>query len=951
MSVLSRLFRIQPGEGRTVALVVAFMFLSVAGLTIGESGIDALFFDRIGPDSLPVIYLAGGAVGIAGMLALSAALGRFERRRAYVALPLLMAALVAVERAVVTAGPAWIYPAMWLTTTVAYLVEAVYLWGTAGLVTDTRRAKRLFPLFGAGGILGAVVGGLVTRPLASAIGAENLLVVWAVALAGTSALCAAVLGVRGAGLRRRGRSRRPSAVAELRQGFAFVRRSSLLVWMSVAAILISVLFYSLYLPYAQAATERFPDPDELAGFFGIFWAAVTAAAFLVSMLLTNRLLGWFGAAAMVLVLPFLYAGAFGVLLVNSTFAVLVAIRFAVNVWLQGVSNPAWETLVNVTPEDRRDQTRAFLKGGATQLGTVIAGVVQLIGRGVLTPRQLSVIGLVIALLTIAVVWRVGRSYTAALVAAIRAGRPRVFDAPVPNAPVAIRQDAQAVELAVAAMDDPDPRMRRLASELLASADVEQAAAALHVALGDPDALVRAQAVAALAAAGRASQAELDRALADEDPRVRRAAVREVELGRMPTSLLDDDSAAVVAAAAVKLLGGPSRKAAAGALERLLSHNDPATRLRAIRELRDAAPQDVAAFVAGHLNDPCATVRAAAVQALAAADPQVAVPAALDSLTSPERVVRSAALEALDRLDVHRFEAQLGQLIERSSSRAARDGATAASVPADGDASELLRAALLARAKAHALVALSAISVTSEDRDALRVALDVLEEGATAQLANALETIDAAAGSSAVRSLLALWEPAAMDRRTPPGDRGALDTAAGDEDPLIRVSAELARSELSQGGTMTKSQASMSPIEVVLALRRIPLFAALTPADLQRVAEIAQEHTHPDGDVIAAEGELDEEMHLLLGGTVRVVRADGETIARRGPGEVVGEMSVITRGPHAATVIAEGDVRTLHIGHRQFEAMVHERPDIALAIMRVLAERLAAMTTQPVGDRA
>jgi AAA family ATP:ADP antiporter len=383
VSVLSRFFRIQPGEGRTVALVVALMFLSVGGLTIGESGISALFFDRIGPDSLPVMYVAGGAVGIAAMLALSAALGRFERRRAYVALPLLVAGVVAVERAVVTADPAWIYPVLWLTTTVAYLVEAVYLWGTAGLVTDTRRAKRLFPLFGAGGILGAVVGGVATRPLASTIGAPNLLVVWAVALVGASALGAAVLGVRGARPRRHLRSRRPSAVAELEQGFAFVRGSSLLVWMSVAAVLASVLFYSLYLPYAQAATGRFPDPDELAGFFGIFWAVVTAAAFLVSVLLTNRLLGWFGAAAMVLVLPFLYAGAFGVLLVISTFEVLVAIRFAVNVWLQGVSHPAWETLVNVTPEHRRDQTRAFLNGGPTQLGTVIAGVVQRIGRGVL----------------------------------------------------------------------------------------------------------------------------------------------------------------------------------------------------------------------------------------------------------------------------------------------------------------------------------------------------------------------------------------------------------------------------------------------------------------------------------------------------------------------------------------------------------------------------------------
>jgi HEAT repeat protein len=463
--------------------------------------------------------------------------------------------------------------------------------------------------------------------------------------------------------------------------------------------------------------------------------------------------------------------------------------------------------------------------------------------------------------------------------------------------------------------------------------------------------VRAQAVAALAAAGRASQAELDRALADEDPQVRRAAVRGLGPGKTPASVLDDDSPAVVAAAAVRLLGGPSRRAAAGTLERLLADNGPPTRLLAIRELGDAAPQDVAAFVAGHLDDPCATVRAAAVQALVAAGPQVAVPAALDALSSPERVVRGAALEALDRLDVRGFEAQLGQLVERSSSRAAHDGATAASVPADGEASELLRAALLSRAKAHALVGLSAISVTSEDRDALRVALDILEEGATAQLANALETIEAAAGSSAVRLLLALWEPVATDRRRQPDDRRALDTAISDEDPLIRASAELTRSELSQGGTMTKSQASMSPIEVVLALRRIPLFAALAPADLQRVAEIAKEHTHPDGDVIAAEGELGEEMHLLLDGTVRVIRANGETIARRGPGEVVGEMSVIRRAPHVATVIAEGDVRTLHIGYREFEAMVHERPDIALAIMRILAERLAAMTTQPVGDRA
>jgi hypothetical protein len=46
-------------------------------------------------------------------------------------------------------------------------------WGIAGAVHDTRQAKRLFPLYGSGLILGGAVGGFVTAPLAAALGAEK----------------------------------------------------------------------------------------------------------------------------------------------------------------------------------------------------------------------------------------------------------------------------------------------------------------------------------------------------------------------------------------------------------------------------------------------------------------------------------------------------------------------------------------------------------------------------------------------------------------------------------------------------------------------------------------------------------------------------------------------------------------------------------------------------------
>src|SRR5439155_23191853 len=224
---------------------------------------------------------------------------------------------------------------------------------------DTRRAKRLFPLFGSGAILGSVVGGLVTGPLARAIGVGNLLLVWAACLLGASVLATVVLGVRRpARVGRRRARRRSSAMRDLAEGLSFVRRSPLLMWMTAAGVLFSVLFYSLFLPFAQAATARYPDPEALAGFLGVFSAAVTIVAFVLPVRFANRLLAWLGAAAVILVVPALYGGSFGILLASSAFTTLVVTRAAVMVWLQGVASPAWETLVNVVPEVRRDQVRA-----------------------------------------------------------------------------------------------------------------------------------------------------------------------------------------------------------------------------------------------------------------------------------------------------------------------------------------------------------------------------------------------------------------------------------------------------------------------------------------------------------------------------------------------------------------------------------------------------------------
>ena len=197
------------------------------------------------------------------------------------------------------------------------------------------------------------------------------------------------------------------------------------------------------------------------------------------------------------------------------------------------------------------------------------------------------------------------------------------------------------------------------------------------------------------------------------------------------------------------------------------------------------------------------------------------------------------------------------------------------------------------------------------------------DSTSAQRANALETLEAVGDPALVRPLLVLWEP----KTAPANDGEWLAGALLDDDPFIRLCAELVRARR-EGDTMKASAGAISLIERVLFLRQVPLFADLTPADVERVAEIAEERGYADGETIAAEGELGNELHIVVEGVVSVIQdRDGteHELARRTAGDGVGEMSLITHTPRIASLVASGPVRTIRIGHWKFEQHVARAP--------------------------
>jgi CRP-like cAMP-binding protein len=106
--------------------------------------------------------------------------------------------------------------------------------------------------------------------------------------------------------------------------------------------------------------------------------------------------------------------------------------------------------------------------------------------------------------------------------------------------------------------------------------------------------------------------------------------------------------------------------------------------------------------------------------------------------------------------------------------------------------------------------------------------------------------------------------------------------------------------------------------------------------------ISTDQDFEDGEKICEQGENGDLMFVIVSGEVRVVvRQAGQPekeIARRGEGDVVGEMSIISGEPRMASVISVGDVRTLCLERLHFESMLRERPEISLAVMRELCRR-------------
>jgi CRP/FNR family transcriptional regulator, cyclic AMP receptor protein len=124
------------------------------------------------------------------------------------------------------------------------------------------------------------------------------------------------------------------------------------------------------------------------------------------------------------------------------------------------------------------------------------------------------------------------------------------------------------------------------------------------------------------------------------------------------------------------------------------------------------------------------------------------------------------------------------------------------------------------------------------------------------------------------------------------------------------------------------------------LRKVPLFSGMTDRSVHAVGALARETHFATGDELVRQGDPGDFFIILVEGDARVTQ-DGQALRSLGPGDFLGEISLIDGTPRSATVTATSPVTALVVDRLEFGQLMEEFPHVRLEILNALTQRLRA----------
>ena len=556
MSLLQRLLSpfadVRREEAPTALLMFVYAFLAMTAYNIIQPLTRSKLISSLGAVNVPwVIFGSGLLIGVL-MLGYTRAVSALPSRWALPITQGAMAAVMVLFWGLFRLGGEWVSIAFYIWGLLLGVLLISQFWTLANGIYDPRQAKRLFGFIGGGVMLGGMTGAGLTAAISETIGTNALLLWSAGALVACLLIVSLVLG-------REQKAAATGAAVDEERGVSVKRAFALLgesrqIQLIALVIGFGSLGAALIDQQLNMAAEQFRGAgreNSIASFLAQVRFYISAAAFVIQVWVTPRIHRYLGIGFALVILP-TNLGLTAALIIG--YKVLWAPAFASIMdrsFRYTVDKTTREVLFLPLPSQLRQEVKPFVDVTVDRVSRGVGALLMLIliqpWGFALAWYQLSFVSLALAVLWYAMSFRAKREYLASFRRSIE---QRVVK------PEEVRlsgSELSTVETLVQELAHPDPARVVYAIDVLESLDKRnlvtplllyheapavrtRALSALGAArpdiaerwaphirrmIGDPDASVRAAAIAALSVVSHEDAASLARPLlADADPRIR-----------------------------------------------------------------------------------------------------------------------------------------------------------------------------------------------------------------------------------------------------------------------------------------------------------------------------------------------------------------------------------------------------------------------------------------------
>jgi ATP:ADP antiporter, AAA family len=375
LMLLQKAVDVRPNEVRALLTACLFNFVILGSYYVIRPIRDDIAATT-GVEKLSWLFTGTLVVTLLANTAFAAIVGRMPRRKFLpIGYRFLIANLLIFYVLMRCVGPAqnvWVGRAFFVWVSVFNLFIVTLFWAFMTDLFDSEQAKRLFAFIAVGGQLGAIAGPLFTASLVQRIGTANLLLVAAVGLE-IAPWCVKLFpspspnrgATPGVG-KERARLTKEEANAEQVVGgsiitaFTHVARSPYLLGICLFMVLYAITSTFVYFQQADITKAHFHDRTARTAFFAQLDLAVNTLTIFGQLLITGRLLKWFGVGMTLAFLPLLSLCGFigmGLMPTLALLAVLQVMRRAGNF---AITRPAREVLFTVLRREDKYKAKSFI---------------------------------------------------------------------------------------------------------------------------------------------------------------------------------------------------------------------------------------------------------------------------------------------------------------------------------------------------------------------------------------------------------------------------------------------------------------------------------------------------------------------------------------------------------------------------------------------------------------